>query len=985
MQYSVLGPLEVRRDGAVVPLGSPRQRALLAALLAAAGSVVPVDTLTGAVWGDHPPAEPRNAIQTYVARLRELLGAQAGLVTRSPGYALEVDADRVDARRFERLLAQARGTTDPARARQLLDEALGLWRGEAYAEFTAPLLRAEAVRLGERRLVAQQQRAQAGLALGEAADLVGELQGLVATYPLREPFVELLMRALAATDRQSEALAAYRDYRDRLADGTGLEPSPALNDLHTRILRGELSGRTPAHASHSAAAPPRADHTPALPVPTTSLVGREREVTDVGAALGTHRMVTLTGTGGVGKTRVAAAAAARYGPGHGGIGWVDLAPVTEPATVEHVIATALGADLRGSLPPRQALLAALAPRRLLLVLDNCEHLLDVVGALVEEVQQTCPLVRVLATSRERLAVDGERVLPVAPLPVDSGPEPHAAGDTGVPEAVRMFQDRAAAAGAGIDTSGQRAVVTDICRQLDGLPLAIELAAARTGALSLDELLTALREDGPSGAGSRRSRTARQRDLWAVVDWSYQLLDPPQQQLFARLGTFAGAFGSDEAHAVCAPDGQRRADTVAQLAALTERSLLTGPLAGPGDGAGRYRMLRPLRAYARQRLADRGETAGLAARHAEVLTARAEVAAGPPLTEPGRRWLEASLDDLRSAQRWARRNGDAGILARLVAATYRFDYWRPGAELIGWADDALELPGIDDQPTAPKVYAAAAAAAWMRGDLRRAGDLATRGTTLGTGPDDPARAVALDALGDVSFFQGRLADAEAAFREAARLAVAGGDPDGEANGLAGVALAMAYSGRVSDAITEADAADRAAARAGPAVQAFVRYVQGECRAEVAPERAIALVEEAVELAIGCQAWFIEGVAALTAASLRGRHRDPALAAPAFADLLHHWRRSGNWTQQWTTLRNLAEMLVRLESYEPAVVIAAAAEAAAAATPTFGAESDRLRRALDTARSRLGEQALEAAQRRARQLTGHEVVDLALATLRGLSAR
>jgi predicted ATPase/DNA-binding SARP family transcriptional activator len=984
VQYSVLGPLEVRRDGAVVTVGSPRQRALLAALLAAAGSVVPVDTLTGTLWGDEPPAEPRNAIQTYVARLRELLGAQAGLVTRSPGYALDVDADRVDARRFERLLAQARGTSDAGRARQLLDEALGLWRGEAYAEFTAPLLRAEALRLGERRLAAQQQRAQAGLALGEAADLVGELEGLVHTHPLREPFVELLMRALAATDRQSEALAAYRDYRDRLADGTGLEPSPSLSDLHTRILRGELSGRAPAGATYGAAAPPRADRTPALPVPTTSLVGREGEVTDVGTALGTHRMVTLTGTGGVGKTRVAAAAALRYGPAYGGVGWVELASVTEPATVEHVIAAALGADLRGSLPARQALVAALAPRRLLLVLDNCEHLLDAVGALMEEVQQACPLVRVLATSRERLAIDGERVLPVFPLPVDPGTGARAAGETGVPAAVLLFQQRAAAAGAGPDTAGQLPVVTDICRQLDGLPLAIELAAARTGVLSLDDLLTALREDMPSGAGSRRSRSARQRDLRAVVDWSYQLLDPPQQRLFARLGTFAGAFGSDEAHAVCAPDGQPWADTVAQLAALTERSLLTGPLAGPGDGAGRYRMLRPLRAYARQRLDDRGEAARIAARHAAVLTARAEVAAGPPLTEPGRRWLEASLDDLRGAQRWAHRKGDVGILARLVAATYRFDYWRPGAELIGWADDALDLPGIDEQPAAPAVYAAAAAAAWMRGDLRRAGELAARGATLGTGPDDPARAVAFDALGDVTFFEGRLADAEGAFREAARLAVAGGDPDGEVNGLAGVALAMAYSGRVADGIATADAAERAAVRAGPSVRAFLRFVKGECRAQTAPEQALGLLDEAIGLARDCQAWFVEGVAALTAASLRARHGDPASAMPALADLLHHWHRSGNWTQLWIILRNVAELLVRVEQDTAAVVIAAAAEVAAA-TPTFGTESELLSQALHTARIRLGEQAFEAAHRRARQLTGHEVVDLALATLRGLPAR
>ncbi|MEX2619858.1 MAG: hypothetical protein WD250_06540 [Egibacteraceae bacterium] len=324
------------------------------------------------------------------------------------------------------------------------------------------------------------------------------------------------------------------------------------------------------------------------------------------------------------------------------------------------------------------------------------------------------------------------------------------------------------------------------------------------------------------------------------------------------------------------------------------------------------MLQPLRAFARQRLADRGELGMVADRHAALFTERAEEAGGPPLSDAGRRWLEGALDDLRGARRRARRRADTALLGRLVAALYRFDYWRPGGELLGWAEDALQLEGMDDEPTAPQVYAAAATAAWRRGDLDRARRLADRGVDLSPGPDDPAMAVPFEALGDVANFQGRLAEAEAAFREQARLARLGGDPDGEALGLASGALVVAYAGCLAEGAGQADAAADVAARAGPAARAFARYAQGECRAETAPEEAQAILDEAGALASACGASFVETISRLTGTSLQGRYGDPAAALPFFADVIDGWRRSGNWTQQWTTLRNFVELLVRLEA-------------------------------------------------------------------------
>jgi predicted ATPase/DNA-binding SARP family transcriptional activator len=977
VQFRVLGALEVHRDGEEVPLTSVRQRTVLAALLTEANAVVPLDTLAEALWGSQPPSDPRNAIQTYVARLRATLGDGLRLLTRPPGYALEVEPDELDALRFDALLrtAQEVRAAEPERARALLDEALALWRGPAYAGFADGVARAEALRLTARRLTALEERAAVRLALGEAADVVGELEALVASHPLRERFVELLVRALAQLDRTADALRVHREHRQRLVDETGLEPSAALLALEGQVLRGEVGSAPP--GSGPPAAPTRppgstAGPTPrprhALPSAPSLLLGRDRELAEVRSALARHRLVTLTGVGGVGKTRLAlevATSAAREGDVE--VAWVELAPVASPAAVDHVVAGALGIDLTGGGPPREQLLAALADRRSLLVVDNAEHLLDTVAALVDPLLRRASSVRVLATSRERLAVDGEVVLPVRPL-ATPGP-----GDRRTTPAVELFLARARAAAAG-DLTDQLETVAAICRELEGLPLAIELAAARTGTIPCEELLLALRDD-VTAVGRRRSRSGRHRDLWAVVDWSYRLLDDEDRRLFERLSVFAGAFAVDEAHQVCVVGGTTRTGTATRLAGLADRSLLVGP----EPGTGRYRLLRPLRAYARQRLADRGEASDVVERHTQVVLAAAERAAGPPLTDTGRWWLEGAMDDLRAIQRRALTTGDLALLGRLLAASYWFDYWRSGAEVAGWAEEALTLPGAADTPAAPVLLACAATAAWVRGELRTAGQLADRAVAHEVA-DDRTRTLALAVQADVTFFRGELAPAAQRFRSSAQLARASGDPDSEVNGLTGAALALAYGGHTEEALAAADDAHRRASSAGPAVRAFARFVQGECRAERDPETALGMLEDAVVLARDCGAWFVEGVALVTAASLRGRGPDPASALPAYGALLQRWRRSGSWPQQWTTLRNLAELLVRLGDLEPAVRILAAAAAVPSAAPaSYGVEADRSQAALTTARARLGEARFARAWSDGGATPGGEIVALALATI------
>lgn len=983
MRFRVLGPLEIRDGDATIPLAGRRQATLLVTLLANTGRTVPLDSLTDALWGEHPPRQPRNAIQTHVARLRALLG-DVGIATRSSGYVLEIADDDLDATRFDVLVDRARRTTDdPAAVRELLDEALALWRGRAFDGFDE-VAGAEAHRLEERRLLAIEERARAGIVLGDHDEVAAELDALIVTHPFRDRLVELHARALAAADRVADALKSLRELRERLADEAGLDLPQRLRDLERQLLRGE----------HAPAAPTTERSTPSspsLPVTSTSLVGRAGMLASVTATLFQHRVVTLTGPGGVGKTRLAAelawglhdgtAASSHSGadgaPPWDEVTWIELAPITDPTAVEHVIAQGVEVDLSaGTGTPRERLIAALAGRRLLLVVDNAEHLLDAAAELLDGLQRHAPQVRLLVTSRERLAIEGEHVVAIPPLDTVGAVDGDQPGPT---TAGQLFLDRA---GITAPSAEELATIHAICAELDGLPLAIELAAARYGALPLDDLLAALRDDLEVVVGQRRGME-RHRDLWAVVDWSYRLLDPPEQQLFAALSVHAGSFSVDQAHEVGAPEGQQRSTTLLQLATLTEASLVSRQGEALRGGGAAYRLLRPLRAFARQQLADRGDRSAVERRHTATVAAAVERAAGPPLTAAGQREIEELLDDLREVRRRAVHLGDDATVGRLVAASYRFDYWRSGAELLTWAEDLVDAEVIAAARTGPPVYAAAATASWRRGDLHRARSLAERGTRLGAGHDDPSRAPAYEALGDATFFSGELDQARVAYQEEVRLARIGRDPDAEVIGLTGLALISAYRGDVASAIAEADAAGEAARTAGPAARAFARYVQGECRAESEPEAALPLVDEALGLARACDARFVEGVAWLTAATLRARHHDPRAAIADHVGLLEHWRRSGDRTQQWTTLRNVADLLSALGDDEAAVMIATASEAEATASPTFGGEAERLHAVVSTARRRLDDASLIRCEERGRHLSTEQVIDLALARLRGRS--
>ncbi|MFF7017273.1 BTAD domain-containing putative transcriptional regulator [Streptomyces sp. CS065A] len=694
MRFGVLGPLAVwDGEGREVRVPEAKVRALLADLLANDGGPVSADRLIHDLWGDAPPGRPAGALQAKVSQLRRAIGRDR-VVRQPPGYRLRFDdGDEVDAVRFRALVAQARPVQDPRARAALLTEALELWRGPAYADFAdGPFVRAAAQRLAEQRLSVLEEQARARLEAGDHTLLAGELADLVALHPLRERLRAVQMRALYAAGRQSEALASYEDLRTRLAEELGVDPSPELAALHGAVLRQEpgLSAAPPTEAvARATGTPPPGPTAPAtaippphsnLPAPLTPLVGRREALADLSRLLAEARLVTLTGPGGVGKTRLAVAAAtagrdrAQAGELADGTWLVEFAGIRSgtPADLAQVVAATLGIrddaprSLPGtgpatpSLPHRLA--AALRDRRTLLVLDNCEHVVDAAAELTDLLLRTAPGLRVLATGQEPLGLAGEAMFLVEPLqPAD---------------AVRMFMERAAAAAPGFPRDpeapeeSERRAVAEICRRLDGIPLALELAATRVRALGVEELAERLNDRFRVLTFGQRGAPARQQTLRAVIDWSWELLSAPERIVLRRLAAHTDGCDLAAAEAVCAGDGVARDEVLDLVTRLVDRSLVV-VVAGPTGP--RYRLLESVAAYATERLHEMEDLTAVRDRHLLHYRALAEQAE-PQLRGAGQRpWLarlDAEAGNLRTALDEAVRRAGAGEpeeAARLATA------------------------------------------------------------------------------------------------------------------------------------------------------------------------------------------------------------------------------------------------------------------------------------------------------------------------------
>jgi predicted ATPase/DNA-binding SARP family transcriptional activator len=716
MRFGVLGPLAVwTEDGRPVAVPGVKVRALLADLLANDGAPVSVDRLVEDLWGAAAPANPSAALQVRVSQLRRALedaepGARELVVSAAPGYALRTEACEVDAAEFAALSDRARATDDPRARAALLADALALWRGPAYADFgDEEFARGEAARLEERRLVVLEQQAEARLELGEHSVLAGELGDLVRRHPFRERLRAAHMRALYRAGRQGEALDSYGDLRERLVEELGVDPSPELAALHRAILE-QNPALDVAPAPAAARRVPRTN----LPAELTELVGRDEAVAAVDALVAGGRLVTLTGFGGVGKTRLATAVARGLGSAaDDGVWLVELAAVDpSPTTGTAVAGTAVAEqvlavlDVRDTpapgepVPPADRLAGVLRDRRLVLVLDNCEHLVDQVAALVDALLRGAPGLRVLATSREPLGLAGEVVWDVPPLEVPvagAGADPARLLES---SAVRLFVARATAAARTFTLDEDTGpAVAELCRKLDGIPLALELAAARVRSIGVHALVERLDDRLKLLAGARRDADARHHSLTAVIDWSWRLLSDPERLVLRRLAVHAGGCTLEAAEAVCAGDapGDEPGDPVLELLArLVDRSLVV--LDDQAGAAPRYRLLEPVAAYCADRLREAGELAAVRTRHAHhhlELASRAEPHLRGARQREWLRRLDADAANLRAALDTLTRDGPAEAALRLANALawYRFLRGRIGEarRSLAAALDAADAP------------------------------------------------------------------------------------------------------------------------------------------------------------------------------------------------------------------------------------------------------------------------------------------------------
>ncbi|WP_205671766.1 BTAD domain-containing putative transcriptional regulator [Amycolatopsis sp. CFH S0740] len=707
MRFGVLGPLAVWDDaGEPVAVPEAKVRRLLAVLLASDGGPVSADRLLYDLWGSELPGKPLGALQAKVSQLRRVVGRDR-LERQPAGYRLRIEhTEDLDARRFRELVTRARSTPDPRSRAAVLTEALELWRGAAYADFAdEDFARADAHRLTEQRLTAAEERAKAWLETGDHAAAADELAVLVPAHPLRESLRGVQMRALYLSGRQGDALASYAELRERLAEELGVDPGRELRALHEAMLRQDpgLAAGPPPHGNlptglaatapqlhgnlptglaatapqlhgnlpnpltpHAAAPRPHSN----LPNPLTPLIGREQALAQLTGLLGTTRLVTLTGPGGVGKSRLAVAAAAEAAADFpDGVREVEFAGVRGGTAddLAEVAAAAFGIrddssatpPSTGAAAPTRRLAAALRDRRALLVLDNCEHVVDAAAELTELLLHSAPGLRVLATSQEPLGLPGEGVFAVEPLPTA--------------EAVKLFVERAAASAPGFPRQPEDCApadleaVTEICRRLDGIPLALELAATRVRGLGVRELATRLSDRFSILTRGKRGAPARQQTQRAVIDWSWELLSAPERIVLRRLAVHRDGCDLEAAEAVCAGDGVRHEEVLDLVTRLVDRSLV---VVANGPAGIRYRLLESVAAYATERLHEMSDAAEARIRHLHHYLALAERAEPRLRGDEQRTWLtrlDAEAGNMRAALDEAVRASATEEAVRLATA------------------------------------------------------------------------------------------------------------------------------------------------------------------------------------------------------------------------------------------------------------------------------------------------------------------------------
>jgi predicted ATPase len=921
MRVGLLGALEVLDDdGGDVAVAGAKQRALLAVLALQVGRVVPADQLIDALWGEDPPLGVRNGLQALVSKLRRTLGSTEVVAMRDGGYELELAAEAVDVHRFEQMVADGRAaaaTGDPAIAVELLAEADTLWRGNALADFTYEDFALPAIsRLSELRLAVIEERLDTTLRLGRHQDVIIELEAVVTAHPLRERLRGLLMVALYRAGRQADALRTFQEGRQILGEELGLDPGPELRRLEAEILAQDPSLDAPVVAEPPSAV--RTERHSTIPESLTPLVGRGEELRDLTRLLAEHRFITLVGPGGVGKTRLAleVARAESQALAHGSC-LVELAPVGDPSGVRAAIASAL------DVPDPNRLAEVIGEREVLIVLDNCEHVIATAAEVAEDLLRRCPRLRLIATSREGLRVGGETLWLVPPLAAD--------------DATQLFIERAHAAGAHLEVSDDLLpVISGICTRLDGLPLAIELAAARTRAIPIRQVSSRLNDRFRLLTGGSRTALPRQQTLRAVVDWSYELLFEDEQRVFERLSVFPGGCDLASAEAVCADETLAAADLDDIIHALVDKSLVVA--LHVGDQL-RFAQLQTLAQYGHEKLAERGDAQrirnAMAVHFAKLCAGSADAYSG----DHQREWLMAidqEQDNLRGALEWAVASDDAETALR-IAGGVSWPHWLAGTVVEGkrWLDDAFACGGQvsestralalvgrgvidflggapansdadleaalaifrerDDVHSMALAYSFYAEFAHVRGDIDEARRRRQEVLAFYVGlPDEPfalaARAYSLAILG---VLDGDLVAAEQHYREAAAGFAGGGRPVMRAICLGLLADFDERAGRYASAIEELEEAVQLSAAVG------LRGFSGSLLSRLAwvllqagdATRAEIMTERALDIGRRLRSASVLFLALTGSALVHRHHRRDGDAAAAATEALELYRADG----------------------------------------------------------------------------------------------
>jgi predicted ATPase/DNA-binding SARP family transcriptional activator/tetratricopeptide (TPR) repeat protein len=898
-----LGPLELVIEGTVVDPGGPNQRALLAYLVLHRGEPVTIPTIIDAVWGDGAPDGAVRSLRTYVSNLRRLLGSTAEIRGEQGTYRLTLAGLGTDIDLFRRGVERAGATEEPKEIVGALTSALALWRGPFLVDLDRPWVFDESSILESQRANAVARWAEATIADGEPESVIPQIEPMVADSPLDERLNGILMRALYRSGRQADALAVYRHLRNALADELGVQPGPELRNLEEQILLHEVAvdGGEPRWL---------------LPVPVSDLVGRSVEIEDLLARIEQVRLLTLTGPGGVGKTRLALEIGRRiHTDGTRPVFFADLSAVPDESAVDAVLASSVGVQPKPDAGPLASLIEYLAPRSAVFIVDNCEHVTDAAARAVASLVRGCPQLTVVATSRSSLFVDGELDWHTPSLALPDRPDASRDELLRWP-AIELLLQRAPGTFELTDANG--AGVVELCRSLDGLPLALEIAASHLGSMTPAEIVAALGSQVQL-ARSGASGDSRHATLGAIVGWSYGLLSRELRELLVRLGVMSGRFLFEDVLAVCAPEAESPEAVRRRLSRLVDQSLVMAETSGKRT---RYRMLETIRRFAIDHLGH--DEPAVRDRHACHFAGLAEVQAARLLTnEEGDAIEEMSSahDNLRGAFGWAMRNGDLESASTIVISIPDGGYWRSRNELVVWSRSVWqEMTPTDRRWRA--VSGTAARGAWMESRFDDAVMFA-REAAEAEGIVPSMCGYPEDVLADIALYRGDAKTALLHYSGVVEAAREQGDLTREAWATYYVSVTNAVLGR---SIEAGDAAVRALAVARntgtPTSLAFALYANGLAVKHEKPEEAIAMFEEAVEMADSVRNEWVSSVARMELASVNVAHGDVGEGYRDFALVVDHWFRAADDTQLRLTWRYLSRTLAEVGLYEEAAVLSGA---------------------------------------------------------------